>query len=308
MERYDTVHNWTFILNILIISIQGLLTTAITESIYLGLQPVVQSVVESLIPISSSSPFGPPPLISSVASQVLTGFILSPLDLVRTRLIIQSSHPRYKTYSGPIDALQKILAEEGGLKGVYLHPHILLPTLLDCTLRSLVPFILPGVVASYLAFGGTPPTPESSPFMWATSEFLGSCVGFLVTLPIETVRRRLQVQVRGTAERIKACVELRPAPYNGIVDAFWHILTEERSDLPLVPRRRRRKSVNARGKVPEGKAESSAEGDEDESWLRNTGIGQLYRGLGMRVGASVIVFVLTLLNGGDDIDSGWAEL
>ena len=239
---------------------------------------------------------------------MLTGFILSPLDLIRTRLIVQSSHPRYKTYTGPIDALRKILAEEGGLKGVYLHPHLLIPTLLDCTLRSIVPFILPGVVASYLSFGAAPPNPVSSPFLWATSEFLGSCAGLLINLPFETVRRRLQVQPRGTAEPLKACVELRPAPYNGIVDAFWHILTEERSDLPLQPRRRRRKSVGARGKAAEGKTESHEDTDEDESWLRSTGVGQLYRGLGMRVGASVIVFILTLLNGGEDVDSGWAEL
>ena len=55
-----------------------------------------------------------------------------------------------------------------------------------------------------------------------------------------------------------------------------------------------------------GKEES--EGEEHESWLRHTGIGQLYRGLGMRVGASVIVFVLAMLSGGDEQDAGWAEL
>ncbi|CAL1696270.1 unnamed protein product [Somion occarium] len=287
---------------------KGLLTTAIGESLALGLQPVVQSILESIIPISSSSPYGPPPLLFPVVSQVITGFILSPLDLVRTRLVVQSSHPRYRTYSGPINALQKIISEEGGLKGVYLHPHLLVPALLDCTLRSLVPFILPGLVASYLSFGGAPPTPESAPFMWAVSEFLGSCAGLLVTLPFETVRRRLQVQVRGTAKPIKACVEIRPAPYNGIVDAFWHILTEERSDLPLKPTRRRRKSVSAKGKTPEGKVDSRPEGEEEETWLRNTGIGQLYRGLGMRVGASAIVFILTMFSGGDEVDAGWAEL
>ena len=54
--------------------------------------------------------------------------------------------------------------------------------------------------------------------------------------------------------------------------------------------------------------EPHEDSDEDESWLRSTGVGQLYRGLGMRVGASVIVFILTLLNGGEDVDSGWAEL
>lgn len=295
----------------------GLLTSAVTEAISLGLQPVLQSILESIfvpvIPGTSSIPpsFSSSLLSAQLASHVLTGFILSPLDLVRTRLIVQSALPRYRSYSGPIDALQQILTDEGGLSGVYLHPHLLFPTLIDCTLRSLVPFVLPGLVSSYLSFGGVLITAETHPFMWGVSELLGTCASFLITLPFETVRRRLQVQVRGVAQPIKACVEIRPAPYNGIVDALWHILTEERSDLPLKPsKRRRRKSVGSKGKireVKEGEKEEN-ESEEHESWLRHTGIGQLYRGLGMRVGASVIVFVLAMLSGGDEQDAGWAEL
>lgn len=299
--------------------LSGLLTSAVTEAISSGLQPTVQSVLEAVFApaLSDASPassaFSSPSLLIPVASQVITGFVLSPLDLVRTRLIVQSSLPRYRSYTGPLDALQQILTDEGGLSGVYLHPHLLFPTLIDCTLRSLVPFILPGLIASYLSFGGVPITAETHPLMWGVSELLGSCAGLLITLPFETVRRRLQVQVRGTARPIKACVELRPAPYNGIVDALWHVLTEERSDLPLkMSKRKRRKSVNSKGKnreVKEGDAEES-EGDseEHESWLRHTGIGQLYRGLGMRVGASAIVFILAMLSGGDEPDAGWAEL
>lgn len=281
-----------------------------TEIASAGLQPAVHTLLESLLlpvlPSLSSplSPFGPPPLIVSVASQVVTGFVLSPLDLVRTRLIVQSAVPRYRTYSGPIDALKQILEHEGGLSGVYFHPHLLIPTVIDCTLRSLVPFTVPALMASYLSISA-----EANPLLWTCTELLGSCVGLLVTLPFETVRRRLQVQVRGTARPLKACVEIRPAPYNGMVDAFWHILTEERSDLPLKHRRHRRRSVNAKGKATEGVQSSEGHHDgEPESWLKNTGIGQLYRGLGMRLGASVIVFVLAMISGRDEPDAGWAEL
>lgn len=130
-----------------------------------------------------------------------------------------------------------------------------------------------------------------------------------MTLPFETVRRRLQVQVRGTAKPVRGCVELRPAPYNGVVDTFWHVLTEERSDLP-VKRRRERRRMNKAGAKGKGRAEDeegSGETDEEEGWFRNTGIGQLYRGLGMRLGASAIVFVLVLFSG-EERDGGWAEL
>lgn len=44
-----------------------------------------------------------------------------------------------------------------------------------------------------------------------------------------------------------------------------------------------------------------------DGWLANTGIGQLYRGYGMGVGALALVLVLGLITGSDD-DGGWAEL
>ena len=115
--------------------------------------------------------------------------------------------------------------------------------------------------------------------------------------------------MRGTAKTVKACVELRPVPYNGVVDTLWHVLTEERSDLPLTRRKKRvppRKG--AKGKEREVQEKEEEESGGGESWLRYTGIGQLYRGLGMRVGASVIVFLLAILSGGEEKDGGWTEL
>lgn len=236
------------------------------------------------------------------------GFILSPLDLVRTRLIVQSFSSRHLTYTGPFDALSRILREEGGLKGIYLHPHLLIPTIIDNTLPPIVSFLLPGLLASYV---GAQITEDANPIAWGFAELAGSCLGLLITLPFETVRRRLQVQVRGTAKPIKGCVELRPAPYNGVVDTFWHILTEERSDLPITRHKRKRRMSKGKeraGAEEQQQQQQPAQDVEDQSWMRSTGIGQLYRGLGMRLGASIIMFGLALFSGGDEADSGWAEL
>ncbi|KAG5648237.1 hypothetical protein DXG03_006195 [Asterophora parasitica] len=231
------------------------------------------------------------------------GFLLSPLDLIRTRLIVQSFTPRHKTYSGPIDALSQILRDEGGLKGIYFHPHLFLPTIIDNALRPIVSLAFPSMLAAYI---GVQISEESNPWAWGFVELGGSCLGLLVTLPFETIRRRLQVQVRGTAKPLTGCVELRPAPYNGVVDAFWHILTEERSDLPIKKTRKRRGSIsNAKGKE---RADLPGAHIEQGGWLRNTGIGQLYRGLGMRLGASAIVFCLTFFSFGEEKDGGWAEI
>lgn len=277
----------------------GLLTSCIAEVVSSTLQPVIHNLLQSVF-FPAISPFHQPPILLPLASHIITGFLLSPLDLVRTRLIVQSFIPRYRTYSGPFDAFSQILQYEGGLKGIYLHPHLLIPCLIDNALRPIVSLALPGLITGYL---GLNINQDSNPLAWGMVELAGSCIGLLVTLPFETVRRRLQAQVRGTAKPLKGCVEMRPAPYNGVVDTFWHILTEERSDLP-VTRQRRMSMSSGKGKERQQEIE-----EVEEGWFRNTGIGQLYRGLGMRLGASAILFLLALLSGGEEVDGGgWAEL
>ncbi|KAG5728557.1 hypothetical protein E4T56_gene19633 [Termitomyces sp. T112] len=282
---------------------KGLLTSCITEILSSTAQPLIHNFLQSLF-FPSMSPFHQPPLILPVASHLITGFLLSPLDLVRTRLIVQSYTSRYRTYTGPLDALSRILRDEGGLKGIYFHPHLFIPTVIDNALRPIVSLALPSLLAGYL---GMQISEETNPWAWAVMELGGSCLGLLITLPFETIRRRLQVQARGTAKPLKGCVELRPAPYNGIVDAFWHILTEERSDLPIKRIKKRRGSQASL----KGKERTTSSNDDDagegEGWFRHSGIGQLYRGLGMRLGASAIVFCLAFFSV-EEGDGGWAEI
>lgn len=283
---------------------KGLLTSCMTEIISSTIQPLIHDLLQSLI-FPAMSPFHQPPILLPVASHLITGFLISPLDLIRTRLIVQSSASRYRTYTGPLDALSQILRHEGGLKGIYFHPHLFLPTVIDNTLRPIVSLAFPSMLAAYF---GLQISEETNPWGWGFLELGSSCLGLLITLPLETVRRRLQVQVRGTAKPLRGCIELRPAPYNGIVDGFWHILTEERSDLPI---RRPRKRRGSRGGA-KSKEWAGSRFDEEEAsqggWLRHSGIGQLYRGLGMRLAASALVFCLPFFTAGDEGEGGWAEI
>lgn len=264
------------------------------------MQPLIHNALQSIFAPTMASlyvfPGSSTSLLIPVASHLITGFILSPLDLVRTRLIVQSFNPQHRTYTGPIDALRKIVREEGGVWGLYLHPHLLIPTILDNTMRSLVSLGLPSLLSARL-FPGALVSTESS---WGVVEFASSSIGLLATVPFETVRRRLQVQVRGRAQRLKTCVEIRPIPYNGVVDALWHVLTEERSDLPV-------KRVVEGRKKEKGKDREGEKGEEHVSVWRRTGLGQLYRGLGSRLCAGLIVFVLDAVTGRGD-EPGWAEL
>lgn len=242
-----------------------------------------------------------PHLVITLASHVATGVLLSPLDLVRTRLIVQSSHTSHRTYSGPLDAFGSILVHEGGFSAMYFHPTLFIPTLLDNTIRPLV--VLSTPVFLYRSLGIAE---DTHPVTFALSEFVFSSASLLVTLPIETVRRRMQVQTRNGAPPIRGCVETREKPYYGFIDALWNILTEERSTPP--PRRRRRKS---KGKERADDAGKEKEEDKDGR-LASMGIAQLYRGLGMGLTANLVVFVLGAFAGasGEDYSgqSGWTEL
>lgn len=184
---------------------------------------------------------------------------------------------------------------------MYLHPQLLYPTILDYTIRPLAELTFPGLIARSL---GAHVNEHTHPFVWNLTQFVGCSSALLVTLPIETVRRRLQVQTRGSAAPLKACVELRRLPYHGVVAAAYNILKEERSDLPA--RTLKRKGCAGAARKETGELQLDVE--ETGGWMSQTGLGQLYRGIGMRLSASAIVFLLQIFMGPSDIDSGWTEM
>lgn len=281
---------------------KGLFTSCVHDVLFSNVQPLVDSLMHSMF-LSSAAGLYRPPLLLPVASHIITGFLLSPLDLVRTRLIAQSAMQRHRTYTGPFDALRQIIAQEGGIRSIYFHPQLFIPTILDNGLRPLLHILMPTLIAPRLGFGPHV-APDTSPVAWAFAQVLGSVASLLISLPIETVRRRLQVQTRSTAKALRTCVETRPVPYNGVVDALWHIVTEERSDLPI------RRRTRSRRRQVEGTEEKDAHEEKQDGsrWLRNTGIGQLYRGMKMRLGVSVIVLLLATFGGQQEMDGDWAEL
>ncbi|KAF8523072.1 mitochondrial carrier domain-containing protein [Hysterangium stoloniferum] len=268
---------------------KGLLTTCITNTLSITIQPLFQDFLFSIFPSSLGS--APPSLLIPLTSHLLTGLLLSPLDLVRTRLIAQSSMPRHRTYSGPLNALSQIIQHEGGIRGLYLHPHLLIPAALDNIVRPFANLALPMIVASRLGVNE-----DSHPVVLILAEIAAGCLANLMVTPVETVRRRLQVQTRGNG-KFKACVETRPQGYHGVVDAFWRISTEERSEVPVI----------VDGRAARSKGKDKAE-QGDAGWVTFGGIGQLYHGLGMNTGAVIATSVLTAIAGGQEAEGGWAEL
>lgn len=295
---------------------EGQMTTWLLDATTSSIQPVLLSFLTltflpptpyptfttSLPLLHSPNPI--PLLITTTLSHAFTTILFSPFDLIRTRLIVQSAQPQHRKYSGPLDAFNTVLAEEGGLSTTYFHPNLFIPALLEGVIRPLIHLSTPLIISRFFHI-----EPSTSPITFALAEFVLGSAGLLITIPLETIRKRLQIQSRaefvragrpgGTGRAWRTCVETRPAPYIGIAEAVYRILTEETGRIP----RRRRKSGASR-------EEREVESKEDLGTVGlgvGNGLRQLYRGLGMGIGANGVVFLLGLVAGGDG-STGWAEV
>ncbi|PWN30596.1 mitochondrial carrier [Jaminaea rosea] len=345
---------------------KGAFTSFIYDLLASGIQPVVSATLSPLIPMSLSTlplPYVPHPkrtLALLVSSHVVTHLLLSPLDLVRTRLIVQSTLPRHRKYTGPWDALKKISAEEGGWKSMFLHPNLLAPALLDLTLRPLLSFSSPLLIERWLHLDAM-----TSPVSHAFAELCVDTASLLFSLPIETVRRRLQIQRRkaeggantikaaaatapstpprgnakgkspatatgtgntGTLKGLRTCVETRPKPYVGVVEAIYRILTEETAYLSTTAgakedSKQKDKTHHSRHQRTETEDSAFAPGPGEDpatpqrpglhpmmgrsvilapqqpTYATLGGLRSLYRGFTMAAGANLVVFLLTVVTG-----------
>lgn len=314
---------------------KGSLTTFLMDISSAILQPAVYGVLSLFVPGSRATvlpsselftsgvdlplSYSPRPwraLSTVFLSHVVTGFLISPLDLVRTRLVAQSLVPSSnrgwwggRKYVWPWDTLKTVRKEEGGWRGVYLHPNLLIPTLLDLTFRPLIALATPLVIDQYLRT-----EPGAAPVRYALAELFVSTLGLLVTLPVETVRRRLQAQTRlqpthhrggqhapglGPYLRLRTCVLTRPEPYAGVWDTIRQIVREESTPTPQ-PLGSKTKAL-APGK--DGDDVLAQAGYSSLGGLRN-----LYCGFSMGFGTNLLVFLLTVVSGERGGVGGWTEM
>jgi fusion and transport protein UGO1 len=186
---------------------------------------------------------------------------------------VQSASPLHRKYKGPVHALRTILEEEGGLKGLYLN-HNLWPTVLYHTLTPLLQNTTPLIIDRVLRISA-----NDSPFLYGLAELGLNTLELLIMLPLETIRKRLQCQIRTRTpkKRFETVVALRPVPYTGVIDAAYHIIKEEGG--------RRRRGT--------GKLSKS----QPRSILTGWGWRGLYQGFSMQCTSNVILFVLHAVNG-----------
>ncbi|KAG2223983.1 hypothetical protein INT45_013440 [Circinella minor] len=256
---------------------KGQYTNWLFEIAHLFFQPTLEGVLNDVfdlyddtIPLVHLDRVGPN-LATLVGSNLIVGFLLSPLELIRTRLVVQSSSPLYRKYRGPLHALKTILAEEGGLRGLYLSSHHLIPTILYHTITPLLQNTTPLIIDRLFKISA-----NDSPFLYSLAELGLNTLEVVITLPLDTIRKRMQCQIRSRVpgkKRFAPVVALRPVPYTGVMDACYRIVKEEGG---------RRKKGKKRG------------------LLTGMGLRGLYQGFGMQCSSNVILFVLHAINGVED--------
>ncbi|KAF7729876.1 hypothetical protein EC973_003610 [Apophysomyces ossiformis] len=256
---------------------KGQYTNWLYEILHLFLQPTLEGSLNDMfdlyddtIPLVHLDRVGPN-LATLVASNAIVGFLLSPLELIRTRLMVQSASPLQRKYKGPLHALRTILTEEGGLSGLYVS-HNLLPTLLYHTITPLLQNTTPLIIDRVFQVSAS-----DSPFMYGLAELSLNTLEILITLPLDTIRKRLQCQIRTRTpgkKRFESVVALRPVPYTGMVDAAYRIMKEEGGRRKLKGKQKKAKSM-----------------------FTGWGLRGLYQGFSMQFTSNVVLFVLHAING-----------
>lgn len=155
-----------------------------------------------------------------VASHLLTHLVLSPMEVIRTRLIaLPMSHA---STPSSVSLFRRMVDEEGGFSGMYFNSNLLIPSIFEHTVRPLLTLSIPLLLERQLGY-----SPELSPITYSLCDLSLGLGSLLILLPIETVRKRLQIQARGNAKRGKTIVRTRDRDYVGVVEAIWRIVTEE---------------------------------------------------------------------------------
>ncbi|KAK2589579.1 hypothetical protein QQS21_012739 [Conoideocrella luteorostrata] len=178
----------------------------------------VKDDIDRLIDIASPYPWAS--LFVAAAAAVTTGVLLSPLDLVRTRLIMT---PITKGHRRTIATLRDLPS--------YLCPSaIAIPTVLNSLIHPLLTLSTPLVLRARFVIDS-----QVSPITYSFANFFASSAAILIKIPTETVLRRGQMAVLsgqdyvralgGKEQKLDTIVPI--GRYNGFFGTMYHITTEE---------------------------------------------------------------------------------
>ncbi|KAJ3545275.1 hypothetical protein NM208_g2590 [Fusarium decemcellulare] len=178
----------------------------------------VKEDIDRLIDIASPYPWAS--LFVAAAAAVATGVVLSPLDLVRTRLIVTPSSKGQR----------RTLATLRSLPSYVCSSMLLVPTVLNSLIHPLITLSTPLILRTRFMIDS-----QVSPMTFSVTKFFASWTAIVLKLPVETVLRRGQVAVLSGREYMRALggneqqltTIVPPGRYEGVFGTMYHIVTEE---------------------------------------------------------------------------------
>ncbi|KAJ3297192.1 hypothetical protein HDU76_006641 [Blyttiomyces sp. JEL0837] len=309
--------------------VKGHLTGFIYNASYLFMQPALEETLNDAFDVFDDiNPF------TNVFSHMVVGGILSPIELVKTRIIVQSNTYADRKYYGPLHALAAITAEEGGGLTALYNPSHLIPTLIIHGIKAILRISTLKFVTQDLGLSH-----EFNPILHRMSVLGLMLIEVGIIAPFELARKRLQVQrlrldrrVAGeAAQPFSGSVEMSGRVYKGVFDVLKSVVTEEgassrssgASSRSSGKRRKNKSKVNVEAKVrdsnmdwqdlyesPVASAGSSgtvvAKGSrsgKSRGWMQQYAVGvtSLYRGFWARYVVEVVKFAFAELRENDDM-------
>ncbi|KAG8160717.1 hypothetical protein KVR01_008981 [Diaporthe batatas] len=262
--------------------------------------------LDRLVDIASPYPWAS--LGVAAAAAVITSLVLSPLDLVRTRLIITS------TTRGP----RRTIALLRSLPSYLCPSGLVMPTVLHSLVHPVLALSTPLVLRTKFLIDS-----ELSPATFSLAKFCSSAAALIIKLPLETVLRRGQVAVlsqpsynqaangdsgpaaskparhtggaRTTAAATTTSLEtiVYPGRYNGVVGTMYTIVNEEGSRaVHATP-----SPATAKGKAASKKGKKSV---TEAVYRRGQGLDGLWRGWKVNTWGLVGLWMASVAGGGGD--------
>lgn len=190
--------NISFIQNLAVGTIDSWLSAFIAAILGIS-DPSVVDIIDSSHPLVS--------LFASVTATTITALLISPLDIVRTKLILTPSDAQPRSVVASLQCLPSLTCPQ----------HLLLPTALLAAVPKLIRRGTPYFLRTRWGI-----EQYTSPLAFSFYSFASATAELFIRLPLETVLRRGQLAYVGVKKTVVAAGE-----YDGILGSMWNILSNE---------------------------------------------------------------------------------
>lgn len=283
---------------------KGQFTSWFYDMLYFLLQPSIEtslgqafSLEGEVASLSYLDSVGPS-LFALMFSEIVTGWVLSPLETARTRLVVQSSASYKKKYHGVFHSLKTMTREEGVYNmyfGINLVPTLLYHAVVPISKELVALFIERVLCVDFV----------EQPVRYLLWESFLGLAELMVTLPLQTIRRRLQCQIEpcnGVSNthisHFNTVVARSDVPYRGLRDCFRRIVCEEGGYSSKTRKQRlKRVKTNSENEATRVAKERPAWRSWISSYGKRWGLAPLYGGVfQLHVASKFVKLMINLLN------------